>query len=105
MSCIPRYLSSEITKKRHDPGGTKITAEDCTPRVDARASAGRTGIGGRFLAPDEEGKLNPWMSYCFSLEITRQDFPLIFEKGDRPSLIISSLEALARLVAKKLRFG
>ena len=39
------------------------------------------------------------------MEIKRNDFPWIFEKGDRPSLVNSTLEALAILVALKLRFG
>ena len=65
------------------------------------ASAGRTSIGGWF----PEGDLSPWASQWFSLEITREDFPWVFEKGDRPSLVISTLEALAILVALKLRFG
>ena len=41
----------------------------------------------------------------FSLEITREDSPWIFEKGDRPSLVISTSEALVILVALKLQFG
>ena len=36
---------------------------------------------------------------------TRGFFPWIFEKENRPSLVISTLEAFARLVALKLRFG
>ena len=39
------------------------------------------------------------------MEITREEFSWVFEKGDRPSLVISKLEALAILVALKLRFG
>ena len=45
------------------------------------------------------------MSSWFSLEITREDFPWKFGKGNRPSLVISTLEAFAMLVALKLRFG
>ena len=36
---------------------------------------------------------------------TREGFPWIFEKRNRPSLVISTLEAFAMLVALKLRFG
>ena len=36
---ILRYLSNEITKQRH-------FSADCRPRVDAQASASRTGVGG-----------------------------------------------------------
>ena len=35
----------------------------------------------------------------------KADFPWVFEKGDRPSLVVSTLEALAILVALKLRSG
>ena len=49
--------------------------------------------------------MSTWRSSWFSLEIIREDFPCVFEKGDRPSLIISTLEALALLVALKIKFG
>ena len=49
--------------------------------------------------------MNPWISYWFSLEITREDFLWILEKGDRHSLVISTFEALAMLVALKPKFG
>ena len=65
----------------------------------------RTGTGGWFPALDEDGRLSTWRSSWFSLEITREDFPWVFEKGNRPSLIISTLEALAFLVALKIKFG
>ena len=105
VTFIPRYLSAEIKKKRHYSCGTKLTTADCSPRVDAQASLQRTGIGGWFPAIDEKGKLNPWVSDWFSMEIRKEDFLWIFEKGDRPSLVISTLEAPAVLVALKLRFG
>ena len=73
--------------------------------MDAQATDTRTGIGGWFPARDQEGRLSPWLSSCFSLKITREDFPWVFEKGNRPSLVISTLEAFAMLVALKLRFG
>ena len=50
-------------------------------------------------------RLSTWWSSWFSLEITREDFPWVFEKGNRPSLIISTLEALALLVALKIKFA
>ena len=104
VAFILRYLSCEIAKKRHHLCGTRITASECIPRVDAHASARQTGIGGWFPARNEKGELVPWCSDWFSLEITKEDFPWIFEKRDRPSLVISTLEALAMLVALKLRF-
>ena len=91
--------------KRHYNCGTKISSAGCSPRVDAQASDSRTGIGGWFPALDEDGRLSTWRSSWFSLEIIREDFPWVFEKGNRPSLIISTLEALALLVALKIKFG
>ena len=105
MAFILRYLAGEISKKSHYQCGVKLTSADCTPRVDAQASDGRAGIGGWFPACDQEGRLSQWLSSWFSLEITCQDFPWIFEKGNRPSLVISTLEAFAMLVALKLKFG
>ena len=105
VAFILRYWAGEISKKRHYKCGTRITTADCTPRVDAQASDSRTGTGGWFPARDQAGNLGPWLSSWFSLEITREEFPWIFEKGNRPSLVISTLEAFAMLVALKLRFG
>ena len=48
-----------------------------------------------------EPKLSPW----FSLEITHAEWPWVFAKSQKASLIISTLEALAVLVALKLRYG
>ena len=105
VSFILRYLAGEISKKRHYQCGTSVTAADCAPRVDAQASDDRTGIGGWFPARDREGRLSPWLSSWFSLEITREDLTWNFEKVNRSSLVISTLEAFAMLVALKLRFG
>ena len=52
-----------------------------------------------------EGKHDPWLSPWFSYELTRTDWPWIFEKGDKPSLIIATLEALAVLISLKIFFG
>ena len=54
---------------------------------------------------NSEGSLDPWLSPWFSCELTRTDCPWIFERGDKPSLIISTLEALAVLIGLKLFFG
>ena len=59
-----------------------------------KPSEERTGIGSWAPVTTSEGKLDPWLSPWFSYELTRTD-PWIFEKGDQPSLIISTLEALA----------
>ena len=57
-------------------------------RVDAQAGEERTGVGGWFpTRDDDDGRLNPWLSSWFSLDITREEFPCVFEKGNRPSLL------------------
>ena len=63
------------------------------------------GLGGWVPVTKSEGKLDPWLSPWFSYELIRTDWPWIFEKGDKPSLIISTLEALAVLISLKLFFG
>ena len=100
-----KYLSREISLKRHYECGTKISSVGCTPRVDAQASDSRTGIGGWFPALDENGQLCTWRSSWFSLEITREDFPWVFEKRDRPPHTTPTLEAPAPPAAPKIKFG
>ena len=39
-----------------------------------------TGIGGWPRVMNSEGKLDPWLSPWFSYELTRTDWPWIFEK-------------------------
>ena len=46
-----------------------------------------------------------WESPWFSVEVTKSKFPWVYEKGDKPSLVISTLEALAVMKAVKLRYG
>ena len=43
----------------------------------------------------------PW----FSIEVTEEEWPWVYEKGGRPALIISTLEALAVLISLRLFFG
>ena len=62
-------------------------------------------MGGWYPACNSKGELDPWCSDWFSLEISKEDFSWIFEKGDKPSLGICTLEALAILISPKLRFG
>ena len=63
----------------------------------------------RFCVPpsskiDQVGPAS--VKFLLSYEPTRKDWPWINERGDRPSLIISTLEALAVLVVSlKLFFG
>ena len=99
-----RYLSQEVQAKRHCDCALELCESSLAPRVDAQASAERTGLG-RWLPTEVNGKIDTWSSPWFSLEITRSDFPWIFEKGDSPSRVISTLEALAVLLSLKVFFG
>ena len=51
---------------------------------------------------DEHGRADTRRSPWFSLEATHNDFPWVFENGNRPALVISTYEALAVLVGLKL---
>ena len=81
------------------------TSLDYGPRVDAQASADRTGIGGWLPVEDGSGKIDVRLSPWFSIELTKEQRPWVHEKADRPALLISSLEALAVLMALKLFYG
>ena len=84
----------------------KMYPDQLAPRVGAQASADRTGIGGWFLHVDQSGQIDVKASKrWFSLEITRDEWPWVFEKSSKPALIISTLEALAVLVALKKYYG
>ena len=97
------HLAAQIAICRHYPCAVEMHSWDTAPRVDAQASEGRSGIGGWAPVRNEEGKLDPWLSPWFSYELTRKDW--IYERGDKPSLVISTLEALAVLISLKLFFG
>ena len=81
-----------------------MTSVDEAPRVDAQASSERTGIGGWLLAFDSEGRPSPSTSRWFSHEVTKSEFSWVFERDEKPSLLISSLEALAVVIALKVFF-
>ena len=75
------------------------------PRVDAQASATRTGIGGWFPYLDEKGSVDQWKSPWFSLEVTPEVFPGFTPVETSRAFLISALEALAVLMALKLHYG
>ena len=39
-----------------------------------------------------DGSLDLWSSRWFSLELKRESWPWVYEKSDKPSLLISTLE-------------
>ena len=71
-------------------------------RVDAQASDLRTGIGGWFLEVGASGVLTPAIYKWFALEITKVDFPLVYDRGDTPSRVIFTLEALGVLLGVEI---
>ena len=98
VSFIFRYLADQVARTRHYNCAETVESSAEAPRIDAQASSERTGIGGWF--PRRLAR-SPW----FSLEIVEEDWPRIFAKDRKAALVISTLEALAVLVALKLQFG
>ena len=94
-----KHLAGQIAQCRHHDCAMKMYSDHLAPRVDAQASAGRTGIGEWFLHVDQSVQIDVKASRWFSHEITRDEWPRVFEKSSKPALIISTLEALAVLVA------
>ena len=78
---------------------------ETAPRVDAQASESRTGVGGWAPVKHRSGELDTWLSPGFGYELSRAEWPWIFEKGDKLALIILTLEVLAVLFSLKLFFG
>ena len=54
---------------------------------------------------DQSGKVDVRASIWFSHEITRDEWPWVFEKSSKQALVISTLEALAVLIALKVYYG
>ena len=86
-----QYLSQQLQGSTHCECAAKLYP-------DAQASALRTGIGGWFPRFGPSGEIDTRPSERCSVEMTREEWPWICEKSSKPSLITSSLEALAVLV-------
>ena len=100
-----RCLALQMSENRHCDCAETRRATLWAPRVDAQASSDRTGIGGWEPWTDERGVIDKSKSRWFSLEITKEKWPWVYYKGDRPALVISTLEALAVLVSLKAFHG
>ena len=102
VSFILSYLAAQIQESRLFSCATVLVPCEAAPRVDAPASLSRTRleVGGRSLA--RMARADPARSRWFSHEVQQADWPWVFSKGGRPSLVISTLEALAVLMALKL---
>ena len=105
VSFFLRHLAAQISECRHHDCSMKMYPDQLAPRVEAQASADRTEIGGWYPHFDQSGQVNVKLSKWFSLEITRDEWPWVFEKSSKPALIISTLEALAVVVALKVYYG
>ena len=105
VSFFLAHLSRQIEENRHYSCATEQRSSAVSPRVDAQASESRTGLGGWLPVLDENGTPDPWRSPWFSIEVTEEEWPWVYEKGGRPALIISTLEALAVLISLRLFFG
>ena len=101
VSYFLHYLAEQISQCRHHDCLVKLFSDQLAPRVDNQASSTRKGIGGWFPQVDDTGKIVVKASELFSLGIGHG----IFEKGSKPALIISTLEALAVVVALKVYCG
>ena len=104
---ILQYLADHVAQTRHyDCSETRESTTEA-PRVDAQASDTGTGTGGWFPRRNSSGSIDLAMSRYFSMEITEQDWPWIYEREreSKAACIISTLEALAVLAAFKLQFG
>ena len=100
VAFILRYLATQVEECRHSPCASVLRSAETAPRVDAQASETRTGVGGWRPVVDESGVPDPARSPWFSLEVTKEQWPWVFAKSDRPALVISTLESLAVLALK-----
>ena len=105
VSFMLRYLSMQLSESRHCACAETLRLTKWAPRVDAQASDVRTGIGGLEPRLNEHGVPDKSKSRWFALENTKEKWPWIYEKGDKPSLVIATLEALAVLVSLKAFHG
>ena len=105
VSFILRYLAHQVERSRHYPCAVNQLPAEHSPRVDAQASRERTGIGGWLPLCDESGRISTARSPWFSLEITRDMLPWVFAKGDKPALVIATMEALAVVVSLRAFYG
>ena len=99
------YLAERVSGSRHYNCAVSLKSTTVAPRVDAQASSERTGIGGWFPQRGQDGKIGVRGSRWFSLELKEEDRPWVYSRGRKPALVISTLEALAVLVALKLLYG
>ena len=88
-----------------------MTVQPCSFRLNSppdstlRPAQSELVIGGWFPQRGTNGEIDTRSSWWFSVEIKREEWPWVFEKSSKPSLAISSLEAMAVLMALMLCNG
>ena len=83
VAFILAFLSRSISGDRHYDCNKFLEKSGVAPRVDAQASSTRTSIGGLFPHLDTNGEVDRWISPWFSLEISREAFPWVYERGNK----------------------
>ena len=83
-----QFLAGQLKQRRHHPCAVQTFPSSAARRVDAQASAERTGIGGWLPSVRPDGSLDLWSSRWFSLELKRESWPWVYEKSDKPSLLM-----------------
>ena len=97
--------SYQLRATRHYDCAAELHPDQVSPqsrRTGQRSE--RTGIGGWFSRRDSSGNLDTMSSHWFSMEIREEHWPWVFARGSKPAQVISTLEALAVLVALMLYF-
>ena len=92
VSFFLAHLAKQIEENRHYSCATEQRSSAVSPRVDAQASKGRTGLGGWLPVLDQNGTPDLRRSPRFSIEVTEEEWPWVYEKGGRPAVILSTLE-------------
>ena len=103
VSFIFRYLANQLWRQLHCNCESVVLQSEYAPRVDAQASLERTGIGGWRPVKDKNGNIDTRLSPWFSVEIRREDWLWVYERDDKPALVISTLEALVQPVQIRKR--
>ena len=104
VSFILRYQASQLQRQRHY-NCESVDAQVRRTRHELMLKPIWKGleseVGNRSKTGNIDTRLSPW----YSVEIRREDWPWIYERDDKPALVISTLEALAILIALKLFHG
>ena len=89
------FVSFQAWLRRVDPDtcGTKLVRSQVLPRAEEHASEHRTGLGGWYPQVNGDCKIVVWTSRWFSSKNRKDEWGWVCAKGDKPALIIATLEA------------